>query len=259
VSTPVDSAAYVYCVVGAKQRPRMTRAPGGVPGATAPEAHDIGAGLWLIASPVPLAVYGPTNLDPRLRDLDWVAEVAVGHEAVNEFLAGATSAVVVPMKLFTMFSSVDKAIGDVRARRRTIDRAMRHVAGCEEWGIRVTLRPLVMPTLSDDPQPPTGAAFLRARKAMRDAAADARSGAIAAADAAFARLKRHARDAHVRERRAEPGSNPPILEAAFLVRVSARARFKAEARRQAPILARAGVDLTVTGPWPAYHFVGREA
>jgi len=204
-------------------------------------------------------VYGPTNLDPRLRDLDWVAEVAVGHEAVNEFLARSTSTVVVPMKLFTMFSSIDKAIGDVRARRRTIDRAIRHVAGCEEWGIRVTRRPLVTPTPSDGRLPPTGTGFLRARKAVRDAGAGARSSAIAAADAAFARLKRCARDAHVRERRAEPGSNPPILEAAFLVRASARARFKAEARRQAPILARAGVDLAVTGPWPAYHFVGRDA
>ena len=253
-----DSAVYVYCVLRSARRPRIAGAPRGVPEGSAPALHEVARATWLIASAVPLAVYGPFHLEPRLRDLDWVAQVAVAHEAVNEFFARASGATVVPMKLFTMFSSHDKAVEDVRARQTTIDRAMRRVGGCEEWGIRVTRRPVEEPS-SDSSRPATGAEFLRARKAARDAAANARTAAIGAADAAFDRLKRLSKDATRRAHRTEPGTNPPVLEAAFLVRTTARARFRTEARRQAPILAKAGASLTLTGPWPAYNFVGEES
>jgi hypothetical protein len=214
--------------------------------------------MWLVTSVVPLDVYGPSHLEARLRDLDWVARVAVGHEAVTEFFARTTGTVVVPMKLFTMFTSREKALADVRARRTAIDRVMRHVAGCEEWGVRVTRRRATAePGVSS--RPSTGAAFLRARKAVRDAEANARSAAAAAAEAAFERLGGLSKDAQRRSREAEPGTNPPILEGAFLVRTTARAKFKAEARRQAPKLENVGADLALTGPWPAYHFVGTEA
>jgi Gas vesicle synthesis protein GvpL/GvpF len=259
VKTSTTSAVYVYCIVRAPRKPRLARVPGGVPYGSKPELEDVGAATWLVTSSVPLDVYGPPNLEPRLRNLDWVAEVALAHESVNEFFARAADAVVVPMKLFTMFSSAEKATQDVRARRSAIERAMRRVAGCEEWGIRATRRP-VLDAGADRPSgATTGAGFLQAKKAARDTAAKARIAAIGAADVAFDRLKRHAKEARRRARGAEPGTNPPVLEAAFLVRATARAKFRAEAKRQAPILARAGVDLTVTGPWPAYSFVAGEA
>jgi hypothetical protein len=72
-------------------------------------------------------------------------------------------------------------------------------------------------------------------------------------------LRRLARDARVRETRREAGSNPPILDAAFLVPASSRRRFTAEARIQSAALARAGADLVLTGPWPAYTFVASGA
>ena len=259
VTTASDTALYVYCICRAPRRPRMVRVPRGVPGATPPGLQQVAAALWLVTSSVPLDVYGAGNLEPRLRDLDWVADVAVAHEAVNEFVARGKGAAVVPMKLFTMFSSPERAGADVRARRSAIDRAIRHIAGCEEWGVRVTRDPTVVALAESPGQPQTGAGFLRAQKAARDAAAAGYSGAAAAAEAAIDRLTRLAKDVHRRPRRPEPGTNPPILEAAFLVRSGSRARFTAEARRQTSALAKAGADLTLTGPWPAYNFVGSEA
>ena len=260
VKTDSRSAAYIYCVVRAPRRPRTVRLPDPVPGGAAPALHEVVPGTWLVASIVPLDVYGPAGLEPRLRHLDWVAKVAVAHEAVNEFLAKAAGAVVVPMKLFTLFSSPEKAADDVRARKTAVDRIVRRVAGCEEWGIRITRHfRAAEPDAAAVLRARTGAGFLQARKGARDAASAARAAAAGAADTAFDRLKRHAKDAQRRARGAQPGTNPPILEAAFLVRSDARARFKAEARRQAPILAKAGADLIVTGPWPAYTFVGGES
>jgi hypothetical protein len=232
--------------------------PSGVPDATVPVLTDIGRGTWLVTSMVPLDVYGPSNIEPRLRDLDWVTGVAVAHEAVNEFFARVSGAVVVPTKLFTMFSSLQKAVDDVRARRSAIDVVVRRVGGCEEWGIRVTRR-AILAQPDDSARPTTGTEFLQTRKAARAAATDALTGAARAADAAFERLTRVSKDANRRSRGTEPGTNPPILEAAFLVRTASRAKFQAEARRQAAILAEAGADLTLTGPWPAYNFVGEEA
>jgi hypothetical protein len=256
--TTAKSAAYLYCIVRASRRPSAARVPGGLPDADPPAAHRAAPSLWVVSANVPLRVYGPQQLEPRLRDLDWVAEAAIAHESVVEHFARPRTSTVIPMKLFTMFSSVDKAIADVVSRRDAIQRAMRRIAGAEEWGVRVFRRPEAAAAAAGTGRAASGADFLRARKQARDAAAAARSAAAGAADLAFARLRRIARDARVREVRQEPGSNPPILDAAFLVASSARARFAAEARRQTAALAAAGADVAVTGPWPAYNFVTTE-
>jgi hypothetical protein len=249
-----NTAVYLYCVVRSTRRPSLARVPAGLPDATAPAAHNVDGPLWIVAADVPLDVYGPSALEPRLRDLDWVARVALAHEAVVEHFARSAAAVVVPAKLFTMFSTVEKALDDVADRRKGIEKVMTQIAGCEEWGIRVTRQPVT--AAGGDSRPASGSAFLLARKAARDAVATARVQAAEAAERAFTSLSRHARDAKQRERRPEPGTNPPVLEAAFLVKATARAKFKTEARRQAAACAAAGADLTLTGPWPAYNFIG---
>src|SRR6185369_8554353 len=126
------SAIYIYCVMRAARRPSMARVSAGVPQGTRPEVHAAAPSLWVVAASVPLDVYGPAHLEPRLRDLDWVSQVAMAHESVVEHCGKSRAATVVPMKLFTMFSTIDKAIDDVRARRREIERVMRRIAGAEE-------------------------------------------------------------------------------------------------------------------------------
>jgi hypothetical protein len=257
-----STAVYVYGLVRAARRPAATRIPDPLPYATPVELTAAGSALYVVTSRVPLDVYGPEQLEPRLRDLDWVADVAVAHERVVQQLAGRAGATVVPMKMFTMFSTLEKALADVTGRRRAIDRAIARVAGCEEWGIRITKTTGMAPAVRTDGHPArrvaSGRAFLAARKEARDAAAASKEAARRAAAVTFARLERLARDARRRDERSEPGTNPPILEAAFLVRATARGRFRAEARRQAVACATAGAALVLTGPWAPYNFVGAE-
>jgi hypothetical protein len=125
------TAVYLYCVVRAGRAPLLARVRGGIPGATRPRAHRLAGSLWLITADVPLDVYGPRPLEARLRDLEWVSEVAIAHEAVVERFSRARGAVVIPTKLFTMFSSLEKAIEEVGEGRATIERAMTHIAGSE--------------------------------------------------------------------------------------------------------------------------------
>jgi gas vesicle protein GvpL/GvpF len=250
----MSTAVYLYCVVRAAKRPSTARAPSGVPGGSDPAASALGASLWMVTATVPLDVYGPSRLEPRLRDLDWVSQVAVAHEAVVEYFARPAASTVVPMKLFTMFSTVDKAVRDIASKNRAIRQAMRRIAGAEEWGVRIFRRDGRPASTSTVASPSNGTEFLRARKQVRDAVTLGRAATADAAELAFTMLRRHARDARVRESTREAG-HPPVLDAAFLVPGLKRARFKAEARRQTSALARAGGELVLTGPWPAYNFI----
>src|SRR5439155_1174601 len=108
--------------------PRLRIAAAGVQDGTAPDVVALAPSLWLVTSQVPLDVYGSPHLDARLRDLDWVSDAAVAHEAVVERFAAAPAATVVPMKLFTMFSSIDRAIEDVRGRRAALQRVLKRIA-----------------------------------------------------------------------------------------------------------------------------------
>ena len=103
-------------------------------------------------------------------------------------------------------------------------------------------------------KPRSGVAFLRAKKEARDAARAALQAAVESAHHAFMTLASIARDARRRDDAPE-GATPPLLDAAFLVPATGRARFKAAARKLAATNAKAGAEMTLSGPWPSYNFV----
>ena len=245
-------ATYLYGVVRSKAKPAATRVPEGLPGGTRPGVVPAGRSLWLIVSDVPLDRYGPGRLETSLRNLDWVAEVAIAHEAVVERFARLRGAAVVPMKLFTMFSSEARAQEAMDGRRREIEAVVKRIAGCEEWGVRVIRGPhRVAPPRGVAPS--SGTAFLTERKQARDNARAAADKAAGAAETVFAELAPHAKDA--RRRNDSPaGAVPPLLDAAFLVPNARRARFRVAAKRMARTCADAGAEMTLSGPWPAYNF-----
>jgi gas vesicle protein GvpL/GvpF len=256
----VKTATYLYCVVRAENKPSSTGTPEGLPGATRPEAIAVAPSLWLVAANVPLDVYGAGPLqDTLLDDLEAVGRIALAHEAVVEHFATRSGVTVVPMKLFTMFSTAERAVADVAARRSSIEAAMERIEGAEEWGIRVAVAVKPSDAATPSVRASSGAAFLAAKKQARD---DVRRAKVAAADAAtavFERLAAVARDA--RRRSQEPlaaGMTPPLLDAVFLVPLDQRERFTALTREEAEACSRAGTHMIVTGPWPAYNFIETE-
>jgi hypothetical protein len=250
-------AIYLYGLVKSARKPALARVPAGLPGASRPEALRVSSSLWLIVAEAPLDTYGSGPLEARLSDMDWVGRVALAHEDVVESFARRSATTIIPMKLFTMFSTRERAVADVVARRRSIDAVMRRIAGAEEWGVRVMRTDAV--TAAAPPRPAaSGSAFLAAKKQARDAARDARATAAAAAFDAFDRLARLARDARRRELDPPAGTRPPLLDAAFLVPTTGRARFTQAARREVAACTWAGAVMTLSGPWPAYNFVQPE-
>jgi hypothetical protein len=98
---------------------------------------DIGARLWLVVATVPVTQYGTAPIERRLQNLDWVSRCAMAHEAVVE--DAARSGPVVPMKLFTLFSSDERAVAHIVRTRKKLARLFELVAGREEWGVRVSV------------------------------------------------------------------------------------------------------------------------
>ena len=193
------TAIYLYCIVRSPTKPSAARCPQGLPGAERPQAVAAARSLWLIAAPVPLQTYGPEHLEPRLSDMDWVGSVALAHESVVEHFARRAGTTVIPMKLFTMFSNLDRAVADIGRRKGTIAASMRRIAGAEEWGVRVLRDPAAGGARTAATRATTGAAFLAAKKQARDEATSSRLAAAEAAADAFDELATIARDARRRD------------------------------------------------------------
>jgi hypothetical protein len=248
-----ETATYVYCLAESSRSPSLAKAPSGLPHATRPAAIEIKKGLWAVVSDVPLSLYGADRLEPRLKDINWVADSAIAHEAVVEYIASREGTSVVPLKLFTMFSSRARAAADLAARLPEIRSVLDRIRGCNEWGVRVTRRATLVWTAAV-PAATSGTAFLAAKKRERESS---RAGLVKATDAAeraFVALAKLAREARRREA-PESATSPPLVDATFLVAVARRVRFRTTARRLAKSCRSAGADLVLTGPWPAYNFV----
>jgi hypothetical protein len=256
----MSEATYLYCLVRADREPALKGAPRGLPGCAPPRTLDVGGGIWLVAATAPLPQYSGEEIQNRLSDLSWVSDRAVAHEAVIEHFAGSPA--VLPMKLFTLFATDERALAHVRDSRERIDRALDRVAGCVEWGVRIRLDDArAREVLAEEARKgadgqPSGTAFLLRKKLEQEASRDLAGRLRAEMDKTFAELAAGARDTVRREPAAPPEAGGRLLlDAAFLVPAERGAELEAAVERCAARLASRGCDVTLTGPWPPYNFV----
>ena len=256
------TATYVYCLLKLSARrspPPLARGPRGLAGTGPVRALDLDDGLRLIVADAPLRRYGSEPIEQHLRDLGWVSSCAVAHERVIEHFA--RHGTVIPMKLFTLFAGDERAVDHVRRSLKRVRRVLTRVSDREEWGVRLrlderrALRQRVA-TAAKAPAAAGGTAFLlrkqRERQAVQNVAKDARI----EADRLFTALAHRADDAR-RQTPAQAGTGVTVaLDAAFLVPTKRAAAFRAAVKSAAATLEPRGFDVTLTGPWPPYNFVG---
>ncbi|HEY2291321.1 MAG TPA: GvpL/GvpF family gas vesicle protein [Thermoanaerobaculia bacterium] len=256
----MSEATYLYCLVRAPAKPSLAGAPPGLPDLSPPRALDAGDGLWLIAAGAPLSRYGGEEIQRRLSDLSWVSDRALAHEAVIEHFAAAGATV--PMKLFTLFSSDERAVAFIHDDRERLGRVLDRVEARVEWGVRVRLDDArARDVLAAEAQAgaggkSAGTAFLLRKKLEQDASRELAGRLRSAMDATFAELAEGASEAV----RREPATAPELggrllLDAAFLVSRERSADFEAIVERCAKRLAPRACDVTLTGPWPPYNFI----
>ena len=253
-----DTATYLYCLVAAGRRPSLAGAPRGLPGTGALRVLEAEDGLWLIVADAPLSAYGSEPIEKNLRDLEWVALRGAAHARVVEYFARRTTTL--PMKLFTLFNGDERALAHVRGDATRVRRVLERVTGRAEWGVRVRLdRALVRKKVGKRPAAANGRSsgtkFLLAKKQERDTAREVLQEGRAAVEEAYESLATVA-DAARRRPAGELEGTRVVLDAALLIPSGRLTSFKRLVRRAATGLAARGYRLSLTGPWPAYNFVG---
>jgi hypothetical protein len=247
---------YVYCLVRSARRPALREVPTGISGSRDPRVLDAGGGLWLIASSVPEREFGEAALQRGLQNLDWVGRRAMEHEAVVEHFLAAPA--VLPMQLFTLFTSDERAIAHVTGDRRRITGILKRIDGQIEWGLRLTWDEQGMRRKVEQAhkRPASGADYLARKRDLLDVNRVQLDDARAEADRLYKAMAREATDARRRSatEAAAPGSRL-LLDAAFLVPTRKAGTFRTALRRQTRTLGKSGLVVSLTGPWPPYNFI----
>jgi hypothetical protein len=253
----VSVLTYVYALVRAESRPPLSAAPAPVPGGQAVRLLSAG-GLWLAVSTVPAAEYDQAALEAGLRDLDWVGPRAVAHEAVVEHFLACTA--LLPMKLFTIFKSDQRAVEYVVRTHARIDRILGRIERHVEWGLRLTWHEqAAQQALEQRSEPagtPSGAAYLARKRDLLDAGRNQWAMARAAAELLYRTMRDEAAESrrHSETEEALPNSRV-LLDAAFLVSAEKADAFRALLLAQAQVLGELGIVVSLSGPWPPYNFV----
>ena len=255
---------YVYCLVRAARRPSLRGVPDAMPGREGVRLLELpetpsrrGAQRdWLVVSSVPEAMYGEDALQHRLQDLEWIAPRALAHEAVIEHFLSADA--VLPMQLFTLFKRDARAVEHIVHNRRRIGRILLRIERQVEWGLRLMWDPGSMET-AKQPRPRrivSGADYLVRKRNQRDHSRVVLQRVRADASRLYRVIAGEASEARRRSdvERAAPGSRL-LLDAAFLVPARRTRAFQAVVRRHAGPLERAGISVSLTGPWPPYNFI----
>jgi Gas vesicle synthesis protein GvpL/GvpF len=244
--TAPERCLYVYAIT----RPGSVHLTDvdGLEEAASPELVESGD-LALVVSELAPGVLADVTEGDVSEDSDLV-RLARRHDAVVR--AVAAQAPVLPLRFGTAVAdraAVERLLDQLRPQARAgLDR----VAGQREWGVRICRTEAG----ADPPAPPTGevsgADYMRRRSRELQDADRRRTSSRAATEDVRTRLSRHATESlpHLVAREGV------VLEVVYLVPLDAEAAFTAEAERLTAELARIGLALETTGPWPPYSFTG---
>lgn len=238
---------WVYAVT-----PEDTTPPSGVGVDDGPLRRVAHAGLAAVVSSVALS--DPDEVDRRLRQPAELEALARTHHQVvtSCFEAGPT----VPFRLATLYRGDDGVRRLLAERREELSAALATVAGRAEWGVQAYAVAAAPPPAEEpDPAAGPGTAYLLRQRGRRLAQQAAERAACEAAE----RIDRALAEVAVAVRPQSTGGGARqagtlVLNTSYLVDEREQETFRATvedlARRHAEVRVR------LTGPWPAYSFVG---
>ena len=232
--------------------PSVRGVPGSVPGAGAPRILAIDRDIWAVAAAAPLQRFSSEALQEEMQDVEGISRHAVAHAAVIEFFF--RRAPVIPLKLFTLFSSDESARTHVRSRLTSLRKMFAALRGFEEWGVRI----IAGEAEADAARTmESGRDYLRLKSRLHGETAAPSRATVRAVDGALRSVGRLAADKR-RDTFPPPGQGRPYVNgASFLVKATRRSEWKKHVARIAASLAEQGHQLEMTGPWPPYHFVSK--
>jgi hypothetical protein len=190
--------------------------------------------------------------------MGWVETVARAHEEVLE--QTRAQATVIPMRICTVYRTDARVREMLRREAVALSEALAHLEGKTEMGVKV-FADRQRAEAAPEPEPEhrgEGTAYMARRRRERDRveAVDQRLQDMAAE--IHERLGARAADGLAAPPQRPEASGHPgemILNGVYLVEDDALDQFKHEVAAVQAEHAAAGVELVLTGPWPAYNFV----
>ena len=264
-SSRSERAYYVYGVVPAGRAPAAPEGASGVDPRFPPRILAHG-GIGAVVSEVSLDEFGEEALHANVARLQWLDAKVRAHEAVLELLLPGG---VVPMRFSTIYRSEQHVTDMLEREQGALLRALEHVRGKREWGVKGLYAPdaLAASIEESDEQArelraeverePAGRAYL-ARKRLEQRVRD-ESDRIAAACAREGHELLRAAAAEARTNALPPegvDGGRTFLNGVYLVREPDEAAFRDVVSGLTSRYAALGIAFELTGPWPAYNFVG---
>ena len=231
----------------------MRGVPASVPGAGVPRLLAIDRDVWAVVADAPLERFAGEPLQQEMQDVEAISRHAVAHASVIEFFF--RRAPVIPLKLFTLFSSDEKARAHVRSRLAPLKRMFAALRGLEEWGVRIIAGEVeaeAARTLD------SGRDYLQLKKRLHEQTVAPPRATMRAVNGALRSLGRLASKTR-KETFPAAGRGRPYVTRRV---VSRQRRSGATPGRSRPpalatALAAEGHRLEMSGPWPPYHFVSK--
>lgn len=264
-SGPSEHAYYVYGVVPAGRGPAAPEGASGVDPRHPPRILEHG-GIGAVVSEVSLDEFGEDALHDNVTRLPWLEAKVRAHEAVLELLLPDG---VVPMRFSTIYRSEEHVTDMLERERGVLLRALEHVRGKREWGVRGLYAPDALAASIEESdehvqalraeveREPAGRAYL-ARKRLEQRVRE-ESDRIAAACARESHELLRAAAAEARTNALPPDDAAEqrlFLNGVYLVREPDEAAFREVLAGLSSRYGPLGIGFEFTGPWPAYNFVG---
>ncbi len=253
-SSDGELAYYVYGVASAAGSPLANELPGVDP---AHVVETVTSGdLVALVSRVPLADFDEERLRDHLGDMAWVERVARRHEEVLE--AAAAGRAVIPMRLCSIYRDASGVLDMLRREAEVMHQALELLAGRSEWGVKMFALPDRPGPPAASEEPVSGADYLERQRQSRSRRGESDQRLAAACEASHARLAAlAARALVIAPQRPEVSGHKGemLLNGVYLLDNGELQRFHDEVASLGEEFSAIGLELQLTGPWPAYNFV----
>jgi hypothetical protein len=209
--------------------------------------------------------FAPERLQGKTaEDLEWLGKIAARH---NEIICqAAASSAVLPLRLGTMFRSLDSLRAMLVRCRPIVANFLEQLGDRQEWSVKLYLDKRRMEPMPDHAGPPPphcfgpqqgGTAYLNRKKAQINSRREQRASVhetvqgveqhLAGKAESCCRIRNLPSDLTGR-------SEEMVFNAAYLLRGSAHASWLEMVQSIDHDVQDKGLVLEVSGPWPPYHF-----
>jgi Gas vesicle synthesis protein GvpL/GvpF len=247
-----ETIVHAYGVVAADEP--LTQFPPGIADTTV-WVHSAD-GLAAIVSLLPVKGFGVADWEKNATNVGWLEPVARQHHEVLQH--AAMTAAVVPMRLPSLYGNLDSLTDTLRESSEPLIRDLRRIEGKVEWAVKVY-------RTAESQNPAVSTPATSGRDYLL-----ARSRDLSARSSAQSELREQVRDIHevLGQVSAEYVRNQPqdavlsgrreqmLLNGAYLVSRADQARFLELVGEIADVSSSKGLSVEVSGPWPAYNFIG---